>query len=102
MSKANTQSIYNQRTSIPHKPSLDLQETDFEEDYSDLEEYSGRRSEDSVGVNPLHYLAGLVLIVSSLDRLAKQRFPLMMSSEHLPHKQMASHHLLYRRRRVYP
>ena len=54
MSKANTQSVYEHRTAaIPHKPSLDLQETEFEEDYSDLEEFSGRRSEDSVGF-PLH------------------------------------------------
>ena len=50
MSKANIQSLYGHRTSaITHKPSLDLQETEFEEDYSDLEEYSGRRSDDSVG-----------------------------------------------------
>lgn len=50
MSKANIQSVYGHRRSvITHKPSLDLQETEFEEDYSDLEEYSGRRSDDSVG-----------------------------------------------------
>ena len=48
MSKANTQPQYGHRPSaITHKPSMD--ETEFEEDYSDLEEYSGRRSEDSVG-----------------------------------------------------
>ena len=53
MSKANAPSAYGHRTSaIPHKPSLDLQETEFEEDYSDLEEYSGRRSEDSVSFSP--------------------------------------------------
>ncbi|KAI4155072.1 MAG: hypothetical protein LQ340_001229 [Diploschistes diacapsis] len=50
MSKANIQSVYGHRRSvITHKPSLDLQETEFEEDYSDLEEYSGRRSDDSSG-----------------------------------------------------
>ena len=35
--------------SRPTSESTDMSDTEFEEDFSDVEEYSGRRSEESVG-----------------------------------------------------
>ena len=43
-----TQSVVAPRTS-GNRPNTEIYETEFEEDLSDYEEYSGRRSEDSVG-----------------------------------------------------
>ena len=40
-------------TSRPTSEATDMSDTEFEEDLSDFEEYSGRRSEDSVGPGQL-------------------------------------------------
>jgi hypothetical protein len=50
-SKARVQSVFDPRVSTAsYRPGVvghDVNDTEFEEDYSDYEEYSGRRSEDS-------------------------------------------------------
>ena len=48
--KGNVQSVFVQ-PSAPRPPSevTEMYDTEFEEDLSDFEEYSGRRSEESVG-----------------------------------------------------
>ena len=52
MSKSRVQSVFDPRVSTTsYRPGVvghDVNETEFEEDLSDFEEYSGRRSEDSV------------------------------------------------------
>ena len=42
--------------SRPGAGRLSMHDTDFEEDDSDLEEYSGRRSEDSVSAPPCSHV----------------------------------------------
>ena len=82
---------------MTHKPSLDLQETEFEEDYSDLEEYSGRRSEDSVGFQCLVRLLFWASIDSySLGKLARQLYHLLTSFGRQPRKMMAFQLSIYR------
>ena len=43
------------RTSRPLSQASEMDDTEFEEDFSDVEEYSGRRSEESVGVIRLFF-----------------------------------------------
>ena len=56
-SKGRVQSVFDPRVStVAYRPGIveshGIVDTDFEEDVSDLEEYSGRRSEDSVSGRP--------------------------------------------------
>ena len=44
--------------SRPPSEATDMDDTDFEEDFSDVEEYSGRRSEESVSRSCLSILLG--------------------------------------------
>lgn len=48
--KGNVQSVFVQPSAPrPSSQATDMYDTEFEEDLSDFEEYSGRRSEESVG-----------------------------------------------------
>ena len=48
--KGNVQSVFVQSsTPRPLSQATEMYDTEFEEDLSDFEEYSGRRSEESVG-----------------------------------------------------
>ena len=52
--KGNVQSVFVQSSAPrPLSQATEMYDTEFEEDLSDFEEYSGRRSEESVGTRGL-------------------------------------------------
>ena len=82
--KGHVQSVYAPRASIAaYRPGVDgneMNDTEFEEDLSDFEEYSGRRSEDSVR-GYLKEAPVFSLTVQRLARLAIPHSPPTMSCE---------------------
>ncbi len=68
-----------------HRPlseATEIDDTDFEEDFSDTEEYSGRRSEESVSRLCSSYLTRFAERVSSLANKAIHHCLLLMSYVH--------------------
>ena len=63
--KGNVQPVFVQPSAPrPLSQATEMYDTEFEEDYSDFEEYSGRRSEESVGTRgqPSHCPSDIVLV----------------------------------------
>ena len=63
--KGNVQSVFVQPTaSRPLSQATEMYDTEFEEDLSDFEEYSGRRSEESVGTRRhlSHCLSNTIIV----------------------------------------
>ena len=68
--------------SRPLSEATEIDDTDFEEDFSDTEEYSGRRSEESVSRLCFPCLTQFAERVSSLANKAIHRCLLLMSYAH--------------------
>ena len=92
--KGRIQSVYAPRASIAaYRPGVDsneMNDTEFEEDLSDFEEYSGRRSEDSVRNHRRGESSVLNLTIRRLARPATPRSLPTMSSELPTPKPLAS------------
>lgn len=66
--KGNVQSVFVQPSATrPFSQATEMYDTEFEEDLSDFEEYSGRRSEESVGTRSRlsHHLSNTFVVWQS-------------------------------------